>query len=59
MWRPGWTAACAGRRASTGSGSGILRANTFIYEFDFRRVKVAESSLQVYPDAVTQSMQPR
>ncbi len=33
-------------------GSGILRANTFIYEFDFRRVKVAESSLQVYPDAV-------
>ncbi len=33
-------------------GAGILRANTFIYEFDFRRVKVAESSLQVYPDAV-------
>jgi outer membrane protein assembly complex protein YaeT len=33
-------------------GSGILRANTFIYEFDYRRVKVAESSLQVYPDAV-------
>ncbi|PWT73132.1 MAG: outer membrane protein assembly factor [Proteobacteria bacterium] len=34
-------------------GSGILRNNTFIYEFDYRRVKVAESSLQVYPDAVT------
>jgi len=34
-------------------GAGILRANTFIYEFDFRRVKVAESSLQVYPDVVT------
>jgi outer membrane protein insertion porin family len=34
-------------------GSGILRANTFIYEFDYRRVKVAESSLQVYPDAVS------
>jgi outer membrane protein insertion porin family len=34
-------------------GAGILRANTFIYEFDFRRVKVAESSLQVYPSVVT------
>jgi outer membrane protein assembly complex protein YaeT len=34
-------------------GSGILRNNTLIYEFDYRRVKVAESSLQVYPDAVT------
>jgi outer membrane protein assembly complex protein YaeT len=37
----------------TKAGSGILRNNTFIYEFDYRRVKVAESSLQVYPDAVT------
>ena len=27
----------------------FTRANTFVYEFDFRRVKVAESSLQVYP----------
>jgi len=35
------------------AGSGILRNNTLIYEFDYRRVKVAESSLQVYPDAVT------
>jgi outer membrane protein assembly complex protein YaeT len=34
-------------------GSGILRNNTLIYEFNYRRVKVAESSLQVYPDAVT------
>jgi outer membrane protein assembly complex protein YaeT len=34
-------------------GSGVLRANTFIYEFDYRRVKVAESSLQVYPSVVT------
>lgn len=25
------------------------RANTFIYEFDFRRVKVLDSSLQVFP----------
>ena len=30
-------------------GRGLSRANTFIYEFDFRRVKVAEDSLQVYP----------
>jgi outer membrane protein insertion porin family len=33
----------------TGSGRGLSRANTFIYEFDFRRVKVAADSLQVYP----------
>jgi outer membrane protein insertion porin family len=30
-------------------GSWFSRANTFIYEVDFRRVKVAASSLQVYP----------
>ena len=30
-------------------GSWLSRANTFIYEIDFRRVKVAASSLQVYP----------
>ena len=30
-------------------GSWISKANTFIYEYDFRRVKVAASSLQVYP----------
>lgn len=30
----------------------ISRANTFIYSYDFRRVKVAESSLQVYPSFV-------
>jgi outer membrane protein assembly complex protein YaeT len=34
-------------------GSWISRANTFIYEFDFRRVKVAASSLQVYPAAIS------
>jgi outer membrane protein assembly factor BamA len=33
-------------------GSALLRANTFIYAFDFRRVKVAEESLQVFPDFV-------
>lgn len=32
----------------------LSRANTFIYEIDFRRVKVAASSLQVYPGEVTQ-----
>jgi outer membrane protein assembly factor BamA len=31
-------------------GAGLSRANTFIYGFDFRRVKVAESSLEVFPD---------
>lgn len=35
-------------------GSGLSRANTFIYEFDFRRVKVASDSLQVYPAAIPQ-----
>lgn len=30
-------------------GAGLSRANTFIYAYDFRRVKVAENSLQVYP----------
>ncbi len=29
--------------------SWLSRANTFIYELDFRRVKVSASSLQVYP----------
>ncbi len=31
------------------AGWGFSRANTFVYEFDFRRVKVDASSLQVYP----------
>jgi len=30
----------------------LSRANTFIYGFDFRRVKVAESSLEVYPKEI-------
>jgi len=30
-------------------GSWLSRANTFIYEIDFRRVKVSASSLQVFP----------
>jgi outer membrane protein assembly complex protein YaeT len=30
----------------------ISRANTFVYELDYRRVKVAASSLQVYPGLI-------
>ncbi len=33
-------------------GPGLSRANTFIYAYDFRRVKVAENTLQVYPAEV-------
>ena len=36
----------------TAPNSALSRANTLIYEFDFRRVKVAESSLQVYPSEI-------
>jgi len=35
-------------------GSRFSRANTFVYEYDFRRVKVAASSLQVCPCDLTQ-----
>jgi outer membrane protein insertion porin family len=33
-------------------GSRISRANTFVYEFNFRRVKVQADSLQVYPGEI-------
>ena len=33
-------------------GRGLSRANTFVYEYEFRRVKVAEDSLQVYPNFI-------
>lgn len=36
----------------SGTRKGFSRANTFIYEFDFRRVKVAASSLQVFPTEI-------
>jgi outer membrane protein insertion porin family len=36
----------------SGTGKGLSRANTFIYEFNFRRVKVAASSLQVFPTEI-------
>jgi outer membrane protein assembly complex protein YaeT len=35
------------------AGSGISKANTVIYEFNFRRVKVAAGSLQVYPGEIS------
>ncbi len=34
------------------AGSRFSKANTFVYEFDFRRVKVAASSLQVFPTEI-------
>jgi outer membrane protein assembly complex protein YaeT len=33
-------------------GSLFSKANTFVYEFNFRRVKVEANSLQVYPTAI-------
>jgi outer membrane protein insertion porin family len=33
-------------------GSFLSKANTLVYEYDFRRVKVAASSLQVYPASI-------
>lgn len=38
--------------------SRLSRANTFVYEFDFRRVKVAGSSLQVYPTGIAELSAP-
>jgi outer membrane protein insertion porin family len=35
-------------------GSKFSKANTFVYEFDFRRVKVEASSLQVAPSEIAQ-----
>lgn len=32
----------------------LSKANTFVYEINFRRVKVAASSLQVYPGAISE-----
>jgi outer membrane protein assembly complex protein YaeT len=34
-------------------GSGISKANTLVYEYSFRRVKVAADSLQVEPSEIT------
>jgi outer membrane protein insertion porin family len=38
----------------TAPRSALSRANTLIYEYNFRRVKVAESSLQVFPNFIQQ-----
>lgn len=38
----------------SGRQIGLSRANTLIYGYDFRRVKVAEESLQVYPKILNQ-----
>jgi outer membrane protein insertion porin family len=38
----------------TTPGSRLSKANTFIYELDFRRVKVASDSLQVYPGEISE-----
>jgi outer membrane protein assembly complex protein YaeT len=35
-------------------GSFFSKANTFVYEFNFRRVKVQASSLQVYPEEIAE-----
>ncbi len=35
-------------------GAFLSKANTFIYEYDFRRVKVSASSLQVFPGEIEQ-----
>lgn len=40
-------------QAFTRPGMGLSRANTMIYGYDFRRVKVAEDSLQVFPNYVS------
>ena len=36
------------------AGAFLSKANTFIYEYDFRRVKVSASSLQVFPGEIEQ-----
>jgi outer membrane protein assembly complex protein YaeT len=36
------------------SGRFLNKASTFIYEFDFRRVKVAAGTLQVYPSEISE-----
>ncbi len=36
------------------SGWFLSKANTFVYELDFRRVKVAASTLQVYPGEISE-----
>ena len=51
-FNPGSPAIGLRRGGGNSPGSRISRANTFIYEFDFRRVKVEAYSLQVYPTEI-------
>ena len=53
-FNPGSPATGLRRGGGNSPGSRISRANTFVYEFDFRRVKVQASSLQVAPGEITQ-----
>ena len=43
-----------GTESFNGSGLVTSKANTFIYELDFRRVKVAASTLQVFPSEISE-----
>jgi outer membrane protein assembly complex protein YaeT len=47
-------AAFRGTESFSGSGRFFSKANTLIYELDFRRVKVAASTLQVYPGEISE-----
>ena len=40
------------KQSFTSPHSALSRANTFVYEYNFRRVKVAENSLQVFPNFI-------
>jgi outer membrane protein assembly complex protein YaeT len=51
-FNPGSPATGLRRGGGNSPGSRISRANTFVYEFDFRRVKVQANSLQVYPSEI-------
>ncbi len=43
-----------GTQNFSGSGRFLSKANTFIYELNFRRVKVAASTLQVFPSEISE-----
>jgi outer membrane protein assembly complex protein YaeT len=51
-FNPGSPATGLHRGGGNTPGSRISRANTLVYEFDFRRVKVEADSLQVYPSEI-------
>jgi outer membrane protein assembly complex protein YaeT len=51
-FNPGSPATGLRRGGGNSRGFAFSKANTFIYEFDFRRVKVEADSLQVYPKEI-------